>query len=185
MKSEFGKQKEVAKYKDKEANFSTWGESDVEMLSSDEEDAGFKNGVCFMAGTSKVPSRNHSSSFDDDTLVNDMPLENIDDAFEALVMELKRKTKAFTKLRKGFRNVNDKTACLKHELREMTIKFHEMKDVANKTDTSYMNLVSENNDALVLISELETKISNLENLLKIQMILINLWLALLCLNVRC
>ena len=41
-----------------------------------------------------------------------------------------------------------------------------MKDVANKTDTSYMNLVSENNDALVLISELETKISNLEILLK-------------------
>ena len=38
----------------------------------------------------------------------------------------------------------------------MTIKFNEMKDVANKTDTSYMNLISENNDALVLISELET-----------------------------
>ena len=32
----------------------------------------------------------------------------------------------------------------------MTIKFTEMKDVANKTDTSYMNLVGENNDALVL-----------------------------------
>ena len=43
----------------------------------------------------------------------------------------------------------------------------EMKDVANKTDTSYMNLVGENNDALVLISELETKISNLEGILDI------------------
>ena len=46
----------------------------------------------------------------------------------------------------------------------MTIKFMEMKDVANKTDTSYMNLLSENNDALVLISELETKASNMESL---------------------
>ena len=41
-----------------------------------------------------------------------------------------------------------------------------MQDVANKTDTSYLNLVSENNDALVLISELETKISNLEDFLE-------------------
>ena len=38
--------------------------------------------------------------------------------------------------------------------------------MASKTDTSYQNLMSENNDALVLISELETKISNLENDLK-------------------
>ena len=48
----------------------------------------------------------------------------------------------------------------------MTIKFTEMKDVANKTDASYMNLVGENNDALVPISELETKTSNLESLFK-------------------
>ena len=95
MKSESGKQKEVAKYKDKEAHYATWGESDAEMLSSDEEDTGFKNGVCFMAGTSKVSSHNHSSSSDDDTLDNDKPLENIDDAYEALYYEIEDENQSF------------------------------------------------------------------------------------------
>ena len=125
------------------------------MISSDEEDTCFKNGVCFMVGTSKVSSRNHSSSSDDDTL------DNIDDAYEELYMKSKMKNKSFTKLKKYFRNEIEKYACLEHELHEMTIKFTEMKDVANKTDTYYMNLMSENNGALVLISELETKTSNL------------------------
>ena len=77
------------------------------------------------------------------------------------------KTKAFTKLRKECVSTEESIGGLEHELKEMTIKFMKMKDVANKTDTSYMNLVGENNDALVLISELETKISNLEGILDI------------------
>ena len=162
-KSESGKQKEVVNFKDKEAHYATWGESDAEMLSSDKEDSGFKNGVCFMAGTSKVSSLNLPSSSDND---NDMPLDNVEDAYEELLLQMKMKTKQITKLRKEFVNTNEKIASLEHELSEMTIKFMEMKDVANKTDTSYMNLVGENNDALVLISELETKTSNLEGLLK-------------------
>ena len=66
-KSESGKKKEVVNFKDKEAHYATWGESDAEMLSSYEEDSGFKNGVCFMAGTSKVNSHNQPSSSEDDT----------------------------------------------------------------------------------------------------------------------
>ena len=159
-KSEMGKMKEVAK----EAHYATWGESDAEMLSSDEEDSGFKNNVCFMVGTSKVNSLNVPSDSDDE---NNMTLEDAANAYKELLLQLKMKTKAFTKLRKEFVNTEETIAGLEHELREVTIKFMEMKDVANKTDTSYMNLVGENNDALVLISELETKTSNLESLLKI------------------
>ena len=48
----------------------------------------------------------------------------------------------------------------------MTIKFTEMRDVANKTDTSNECLLSENTNAILRISELEAKISNLENELK-------------------
>ena len=158
-KSEMGKMKEVAK----EEHYATWGESDAEMLSSDEEDSEFKNGVCFMAGTSKVNSLNIPSSFDDE---NNMTLDDAENAYKELLLQMKLKNKAFTKLRKDFMNTNEKIASLEHELREMTIKFMEMKDVANKTDASYMNLLSENNDALVLISELETKTSNLESLLE-------------------
>ena len=96
MKNESGKQKEVAKYKDKEANYATWGESDAEMLSSDEEDKGFKNGVCFMAGSSKVSSQTYSSDSDsDDSFVNDTPFEDINDAYETMVIQWKRQSKEF------------------------------------------------------------------------------------------
>ena len=75
-----------------------------------------------MAGNSKVSSRNHTSSSDDD----DKTFENVDDAYEALVMKLKRQTKAFTRLRKYYRSTNNQIACFNIELREMTIKVTEM-----------------------------------------------------------
>ena len=159
-KSEMGKMKEVAK----EAHYATWGESDAEMLSSEEEDSGFKNGVCFTAGKDKVNSPNVLSDSDNDS---DGSLHDAENAYNGLLLQLKMKTKAFTKLRKDWVNTEETIGGLEHELKEMTIKFMEMKDVANKTDTSYMNLVRENNDALVLISKLETKISNLEGILDI------------------
>ena len=65
-------------------------------------------------------------------------------------------------LEKENRRLDQELACVKHELSEMTIKFMEMKDIANKTNTSFMNLTTEKNDALVLISELESKISTLK-----------------------
>ena len=57
------------------------------MLSSDEEDKGFKNGVCFMAGSSKVSSQtSHSDSNNDDSDINDTPFEDINDAYETMVI---------------------------------------------------------------------------------------------------
>ena len=87
LKSESGKQKEVAKFKDKEAHYATWGESDAEMLSSDEEDTCFKNGVCFMAGTSKVSSPETNLLVLMMSLLSIMlrPVDNIYDAYDELV----------------------------------------------------------------------------------------------------
>ena len=57
LAKEAEKREDVKKHKDKDASmFATWGESDAEMLSSDEEDNGFKNGVCFMALSDEVNS---------------------------------------------------------------------------------------------------------------------------------
>ena len=90
----------MVNFKDKEAHYATWGESDAEMLSSDEEDSGFKNGVCFMAGTSKVNSHNHPSSSEDDTLDSDKPLDNIDDAYEELYLRMQNEKQSFHKAQK-------------------------------------------------------------------------------------
>ena len=114
----------------------------------------------------KVISIIHPPDSDNEMCLNDEPMTSLEDEYRELLATLKQRNKAFTKLRKDFLNNIEKIASLEHELSEMTIKFMEMKDVANKTDTSYMNLLSENNDALVLISELENKASNLESLVK-------------------
>ena len=70
----------------KEANYATWGDSDAEMLSSDEEDQGFKNGVCFMASSNQVSSPIPSVDSDsDDGRINVTPFESLDEAYELLV----------------------------------------------------------------------------------------------------
>ena len=80
LAKEAEKGKEVKKYKEKDAGMcATWGESDAEMLSSDEEDNGFKNGVCFMANSNQVTS-SHSSSeseIDDATLFEDVDPKDV------------------------------------------------------------------------------------------------------------
>ena len=48
----------------------------------------------------------------------------------------------------------------------MTIKFTEQRDVSNKTDTSFQNLMDVNENSLKLISDLEAKLSKVEDELR-------------------
>ena len=151
------------------AGIATWGESDAEMLSSDEEDDGFKNGVCFTAPSAKVTSSqvvsDSDSEYDEEyaNMCKDVdPMHVLEVASQSLEVLSNRHIKS----KKDIRRLENELACMKHELNEMTIKFMEMKDVANKTDGSFMNLTTEHNDALILISQLESKISSLENNLR-------------------
>ena len=139
------------------------------MLSSDKEDSGFKNDVCFMALSDKVisthPTFDSESDIDEEyaSVCKDVDPQHV---LEIASQSLEVLSIKYGRVKKENRRLDNELACVKHELSEMTIKFMEMKDVANKTDTSFMNLTTENNDALILIFELESKISTLENNLK-------------------
>ena len=72
------------------------------MLSSDEEDSGFRNGVCFTAGTSKVISIIHPPESENDVCLNDEPMTSLEDEYRELLATMKLRNKAFTRLRKDF-----------------------------------------------------------------------------------
>ena len=117
-----------------------------------------------MACSTQVSSQTsfYDSDSDDNLKVMVMLLMIMKMLLKGLLMNWNVLVKDHSKLKKMKRDVNGKLAAVEHELKETTIKFIEMCDVASKTVTSYQNLMSENNDVLVLIFELETKISNLK-----------------------
>ena len=106
-----GKGKEVAKTKDRDAGMvATWGESDAEMLSSDEEDDDFKNGLCFMAKSSQVSSPSSLSDSDSD---NDLEsygsmFQNESEALESLFENFRILGLNHARLKKKKNEINSK-----------------------------------------------------------------------------
>ena len=113
--------------------YATWGESDAEMLSSDEEENndGFKNGVCFMA---YEDSQVISEPSDDSLEYAHEKYDELYDMYESLLVSLKDMAPKFVQLKKDKKELVGELASAKYELTSMTTKFHEMKDLLGSYD---------------------------------------------------
>ena len=151
--------------------YATWGESDAEMLSSDEEENndGFKNGVCFMAyEDSQVISEPSHDSLE----YAHEKYDELYDMYESLLVSLEDMAPKFVQIKKDKKELVGELASTKYELASMTTKFHEMKDLLGSYDvvkfdalelkfeeakSHIANLIEENKK---LENDLSTSISN-------------------------
>ena len=159
------------KEKDKQVLYATWGESDAEMLSSDEEDNndGFKNGVCFMA---YEDSQVTSEPSDDSLEYAHAKYDELYDMYEGLLVSLEDMAPKFIQLKKDKKELVGELGSAKYELASMTTKYHETKDLLGSYEiekfdaleikfeeakSHIANLIEENKK---LEEQLNTSISN-------------------------